>query len=85
MAARLAKLTAHRQSHTTDPAEQRKRGARSLADWSADWLASQRVKVASGHLKARTLDEYGRLLDRYVLPELGHVPIAAVTRARLSS
>ena len=26
--------------------------ARSLADWSADWLASQRVKVASGQLKA---------------------------------
>jgi integrase len=49
---RVAELNAHRHSHTTDPAEQRKRGARSLADWSADWLASQRVKVASGQLKA---------------------------------
>ena len=81
--ARVAELNAHRQNHTTDPAEQRKRGQRSLADWSADWLASQRVKVASGQLKVRTLDEYSRLLDRYVLPELGHVPIAAVTPAQL--
>ena len=69
--ARVAELNAHRHSHTTDPAEQRKRGQRSLADWSADWLASQRVKVASGQLKARTLDEYGRLLDCYVLPDAG--------------
>ena len=81
--ARVAELNAHRHSHTTDPAEQRKRGQRSLADWSADWLASQRVKVVNGQLKARTLGEYGRLLDCYVLPELGQVPIAAVTPAQL--
>ena len=61
--ARVAELNAHRHSHTTDPAEQRKRGQRSLADWSADSLASQRVKVVNGQLKARTLGEYGRLLD----------------------
>lgn len=83
--ARVAELNAHRHGHTTDPAEQRKRGQRSLADWSADWLASQRVKAASGQLKARTLDEYGRLLDRYVLPDLGQVPIAAVTPAQLEA
>ena len=83
--ARVAELNAHRHSHTTDPAAQRKRGQRSLADWSADWLASQRVKVAGGQLKARTLHEYGRLLDRYILPELGHVPIAAVTPAQLEA
>ena len=41
------------------------------------------MKVASGQLKARTLDEYARLLDCYVMPELGHVPIAAVTPAQL--
>ena len=79
----MAELNSHRHNHTTDPAEQRKRGQRSLTDWSADWLASQRVKVASGQLKARTLDEYGRLLDCYVMPALGHVPIAALTPAQL--
>jgi integrase len=41
------------------------------------------VKVVNGQLKARTLGEYGRLLDCYVLPELGQVPIAAVTPAQL--
>lgn len=83
--ARVAELNGHRHSHTTDPAEQRKRGQRSLAEWSVDWLASQQVKAAAGQLKARTLDEYGRLLDRYVLPDLGQVPIAAVTPAQLEA
>ena len=41
------------------------------------------MKVVNGQLKARTLGEYGRLLDCYVLPELGQVPIAAVTPAQL--
>jgi integrase len=81
--ARVAELRAHRHHHTTDPAEQRRRGQRSLAEWSTDWLASQRVKVVAGQLKQRTLDEYARLLDCYVMPELGHVPIAAVTPAQL--
>ena len=31
--ARVAELNVHRHTHTTDPAEQRKRGRRSLADW----------------------------------------------------
>ena len=81
--ARVAELNSRRYNHTTDPAEQRRRGQRCLADWAADWLASQRMKVISGQLKARTLDEYARLLGCYVMPELGHVPIAAVTPAQL--
>jgi integrase len=39
--------------------------------------------VASGKLKERTLDEYAKLFDRYVSPELGHLPIAAITPAQL--
>ena len=37
------------------------------------------LRAASGKLKARTLDEYAKLFDRYVSPELGHLPIAAIT------
>jgi hypothetical protein len=33
--------------------------------------------------KARTLDEYGDLLNCYILPELGHVRIAAITPGQL--
>jgi hypothetical protein len=81
--ARMAELNSHRYNHTADPSEQCKLGQRSLRDWAADWLASRRLKVTSGQLKSRTLDDYGRLLDRYVLPRLGHVPVAAVTLAQL--
>jgi hypothetical protein len=63
--ARRDELNAHRHSaHTTDPSEQRRRGARSLDDdYAADWIAAQRIKVANGQLKARTLDEYAKLFD----------------------
>ena len=82
--ARRDELNSHRhQAHATDPSEQRRRGARSLDEYAADWIAAQRIKVASGKLKARTLDEYAKLLDRYVSPELGHLPIAAITPAQL--
>jgi len=81
--ARRDALNSHRhQAHATDPSEQRRRGARSLDEYAADWIAAQRIKVASGKLKARTLDEYAKLFDRHVSPELGHLPIAAITPAR---
>ena len=38
--------------------------------------------MASGKLKGR-LDEYAKLFDRYVRPELGDLPIAAITPAQL--
>ena len=78
--ARRDELNSHRHhAHATDPSEQRRRGARSLDEYAADWIAAQRIKVASGKLKARTLDEYAKLFDRYVSPELGHLPIAEIT------
>jgi len=81
--ARRHELNSHRHhAHVTDLSEQRRRGARSLDEYAADWIAAQRIKVASGKLKARTLDEYAKLFDRHVSPELGHLPIAAITPAR---
>ena len=82
--ARRDELNSHRHhAHATDPSEQRRRGARSLDEYAADRIAAQRIKVASGKLKERTLDEYAKLFDRYVSPELGHLPIAAITPAQL--
>jgi integrase len=80
--ARRDELNYHRHhAHATDPSEQRRRGARSLDEYAADWTAAQRIKVASGKLKERTLDEYAKLFDRYVSPELGHLPITAIIQA----
>lgn len=39
------------------------------------------MKVSQGKLKARTADEYGRLLRTYVLPTLGGTVVASVTPA----
>jgi integrase len=44
-----------------------------FADYAADWLAN------ADHLKPRTAGDYQRMLDRYLLPQLGTLTLAAVT------
>lgn len=69
--ARAAELNAKKHRRAIDPAEQRARGNRTFDEWASDWLDSQRMRVSTGALKSDTVDDYGKLLDRYVLPELG--------------
>lgn len=76
--ARAAELNARKHRRAIDPAEQPARGNRSFDQWATDWLDSQQTKVALGKLKKRTADDYGNLLNRYVLPELGTEAIADV-------
>lgn len=47
------------------------------------WLASLDVRVARGKLKARTRAEYDRILNAYLLPEFGTVPIGSVSPERV--
>ncbi|AWG65277.1 site-specific integrase [Mycobacteroides abscessus] len=68
-----------RTTHTTDPAELRRLGERTLAEYSADWVAAQQLKVSTNRLKQSTLDGYALLLRAYVLPKCGHLPIASIT------
>lgn len=49
--------------------------------YARGWLDAQSVKVSQGKLKARTVDEYDRLLRCYVLDELGGTAVAAITPA----
>jgi integrase len=76
--ARMAELNARKHRRAVDPAEQRARGNRTFDEWAGDWLDSQQTRVALGRLKADTADDYGKLLDRYVMPELGAMAIADV-------
>ena len=76
-------MNSHRHhAHVTDLSEQLDAGEPAAStNTAADRIAAQRIKVASGELKARTLDEYAKLFDRQLSPELGHLPIAAITPA----
>ncbi|MDT5113017.1 MAG: hypothetical protein QOE20_4907 [Mycobacterium sp.] len=76
--ARAAELNARKHRRPIDPAEQRARGNRTFDEWAGDWLDAQQTRVALGKLKQRTAEDYGKLLNRYVLPELGAIAIADV-------
>ena len=78
--ARRDELNAAR--HTTGTSalrEQRKAGEQPFGYYTRAWLDAQRVKVASGAVKAATVDGYAARLAVYVLPEFGAKAIAAIT------
>lgn len=70
--------------HTTGTAgmaAQVKAGELPFGHYVRAWLDAQRIKVASGKLKADTLDEYGRVLANAAVPQFGAMAIAAITPA----
>jgi integrase len=66
---------------TSALAEQRKAGDLPFGYFARVWLDSQRVKAASGKVKADTVDGYEKRLAVYVLPEFGAKAIASITPA----
>lgn len=72
----------HTVGGTTALADAKKAGAVTFGYYSRAWLDAQRVKVSQGKLKARTVDEYERLLRCYMLGELGGTAVAAITSTR---
>lgn len=82
--ARVDELNASK--HTTGTsalADAKKAGQLPFGYYARGWLDQQAVKVSQGKLKARTADEYGRLLRSYVLGSLGPLAVAAVTSAHV--
>lgn len=70
--------------HTTGTAalaDARKAGELPLGYYARGWLDTLAARVATGKLKQRTADEYARLLQCYVLPELGGESVASITPA----
>jgi integrase len=49
-----------------------------LKVYAEHWLSNRKAKGRA--LKDRTREDYRRLLDRHILPALGSLPIAAITR-----
>jgi integrase len=64
---------------TSALADQRKAGMLTFDHYARAWLYGQRVRVASGKLKADTIDGYERRLAVYALPEFGGKAIASIT------
>jgi integrase len=82
--ARVDELNAAR--HTTGTsalADAKKAGELPFGYYARGWLDAQVVKVSQGKLKARTADEYARLLRSYVLGSLGPLAVASVTPAHV--
>jgi integrase len=66
---------------TSSLADQRKAGMLTFGHYTQAWLAAQQVRVASGKLKADTVDGYESRLAVYALPEFGGKAIASITPA----
>jgi integrase len=80
--ARRDELNAARHTIGTSAlAEQRKAGDLPFGYFARVWLDSQRVKAASGKVKAYTVDGYEKRLAVCVLPEFGAKAIASITPA----
>lgn len=60
-------------------AERRKAGDLPFGHYAQAWIAAQRVRVASGKIKADTVSGYEKRLTVYVLPEFGAKAIATIT------
>ena len=71
-----------------DPAAQReaqraesvRRKARTFADLAARFMEAKARDVRLNNIREVTLDEYRQLLDGHVLPRLGSLPFAEITR-----
>lgn len=63
-------------------ADAKKAGELPFGHYAESWLDAQVAAVGNGELKAATAAKYKRLLEFYVLPELGGTPIAAINAAR---
>ncbi|MDO3398676.1 site-specific integrase [Mycolicibacterium neoaurum] len=80
--ARRDELNAARHtSGTTALADQRRAGELPFGYYARGWLDSQRIKVATGKIKADTVDKYAAQLAVYALPEFGPNAIVAITPA----
>ena len=78
--ARVDELNAAKHATGTSAlADAKRAGELPFGYYARGWLEQQVVKVSQGKLKARTADEYGRLLRTYVLSRLGPLAVAAVT------
>lgn len=71
-----------------DPSQERKaareagwRRAETIASLAERWVEAQSARVAKGKLRAKTLREYQRELAHDILPRLGRVKLADLSRA----
>lgn len=52
-----------------------------VLDFSAVWFMAQDDEVRAGKIRARTAADYKKVIERYVLPRIGHRELADITSA----
>jgi integrase len=72
----------HSMGGTAALANAKMAGEMTFGYYAQAWLAGQQVRVASGKLKADTLDGYGKRLAVYALPEFSGRAIGSITPAQ---
>lgn len=72
----------HSVGGTAALADAKKAGALPFGYYAESWLDAQSAAVGNGELKAATAVKYRRLLEFYVLPNLGGTPVVAINAAR---
>ena len=78
--ARRDELNAAKHSGQTSAlAEQKKAGDQPFGFYAQAWIESQRIKVAQGRLKQRTLDGYISEVECYLVPHFGSKAVAAIS------
>jgi integrase len=70
----------HTLGGTTALADAKVKAARTFADYGAEWLAAQQLKVANGRLKQGSYDSYSGYLSRYALKAFGSRAVGSITR-----
>lgn len=63
----------------------RRRDVPTLAELAERWFERREREVRAGELAINTVAEQAGLLDRYILPELGHLPVIDLRPARLDA
>jgi integrase len=71
----------HSVGGTAALADAKKAGALPFGHYAESWLDAQAAAVGNGELKAATAAKYKRLLEFYVLPDLGGTPVVAINAA----
>ncbi|WP_457135490.1 tyrosine-type recombinase/integrase [Mycobacteroides abscessus] len=71
----------HTVGGTTALADAKKAGEQPFGYYARSWLDAQSAAVSNGDIKSVTAAKYQRLLEFYVLPELGGTAVAALSPA----
>ena len=61
------------------------KGSLTVSEFFALWSLAQDDEVRAGKIRTRTAADYKKQIERYVIPRIGHRPLADITSATYSN